>query len=133
MLRRWCLPLASPHAEAATTTSPGRAGATRANLIKPNPANNGIQLTVGSKNFTEEYILGKIYAQALEAAGYKVKTNLNLGSEAIALKALKDGEITGYPGVHLDALTSASAWSRTRSRRRPAGVREGEAELEGRA
>ena len=75
----------------------GTSGGSSANLIKSNPANNGIQLTVGSKNFTEEYILGNIYAQALKAAGYDVKTNLNLGSEVIAYKALQDGEISGYP------------------------------------
>src|SRR3954453_19412729 len=75
----------------------GTGGDTSANLIKSNPANKGIQLTVGSKNFTEEYILGNIYAQALQAAGYDVKTNLNLGSETIAYKALQDGQISGYP------------------------------------
>jgi len=75
----------------------GTSGSNSANLIKTNPANNGIQLTVGSKNFTEEFILGNIYAQALQAAGYDVKTNLNLGSEVIAYKALQDGEISGYP------------------------------------
>src|SRR3954470_13405975 len=75
----------------------GTGGDTSANLIKENSANKGIQLTVGSKNFTEEYILGNIYAQALQAAGYDVKTNLNLGSEVIAYKALQDGEISGYP------------------------------------
>jgi glycine betaine/choline ABC-type transport system substrate-binding protein len=75
----------------------GTSGGNSANLIKSNSANKGIQLTVGSKNFTEEYILGNIYAQALQAAGYDVKTNLNLGSETIAYKALQDGEISGYP------------------------------------
>jgi glycine betaine/choline ABC-type transport system substrate-binding protein len=75
----------------------GTSGGDSANLIKSNPANNGVQLTVGSKNFTEEFILGNIYAQALQAAGYDVKTNLNLGSEVIAYKALQDGEISGYP------------------------------------
>jgi glycine betaine/choline ABC-type transport system substrate-binding protein len=75
----------------------GTSGDNSANLIKENPDNNGIQLTVGSKNFTEEYILGNIYAQALQAAGYDVKTNLNLGSEVIAYKALQDGEVSGYP------------------------------------
>ncbi len=75
----------------------GTSGSNSANLIKSNPANKGIQLTVGSKNFTEEYILGNIYAQALQAAGYDIKTNLNLGSETIAYKALQDGEISGYP------------------------------------
>jgi glycine betaine/choline ABC-type transport system substrate-binding protein len=75
----------------------GTSGGNSANLIKSNPDNNGIQLTVGSKNFTEEYILGNIYAQALKAAGYDVSTNLNLGSEVIAYKALQDGEVSGYP------------------------------------
>ena len=75
----------------------GTSGGNSANLIKSNSDNQGIQLTVGSKNFTEEYILGNIYAQALQAAGYDVKTNLNLGSETIAYKALEDGEVSGYP------------------------------------
>jgi glycine betaine/choline ABC-type transport system substrate-binding protein len=65
--------------------------------IKSNPKNGNVSLTVGSKNFTEEYILGEIYAQALEAAGYNVKTQLNLGDSNIALKALKDGQIDGWP------------------------------------
>jgi glycine betaine/choline ABC-type transport system substrate-binding protein len=84
----------------------GTSGGNSANLIKSNPANNGIQLTVGSKNFTEEYILGNIYAQALKAAGYDVQTNLNLGSEVIAYKALQDGEISGYPEYTSTLLTS---------------------------
>src|SRR3954470_22428053 len=75
----------------------GTSGGDSANLIKSNSANKDVQLTVGSKNFTEEYILGNIYAQALTAAGYDVKTNLNLGSETIAYKALQDGEVSGYP------------------------------------
>jgi osmoprotectant transport system substrate-binding protein len=77
-----------------------------ASLIQKDPANGKVSLTVGSKNFTEEYILGNIYAQALQAAGYKVDTKLNLGSETVALKALKDGEISGYPEYTSTALGS---------------------------
>jgi glycine betaine/choline ABC-type transport system substrate-binding protein len=84
----------------------GDGGDTSANLIEENPDNNGVQLTVGSKNFTEQYILGEIYAQALEAAGYDVKTQLNLGSEVIALRALEEGEIDAYPEYTSTALTS---------------------------
>jgi glycine betaine/choline ABC-type transport system substrate-binding protein len=84
----------------------GTSGGNSANLIKSNPANNGIQLTVGSKNFTEALILGNIYAKALQAAGYDVKTNLNLGSETVAYKALQDGEISGYPEYTSTLLTS---------------------------
>ncbi len=63
-------------------------------------------ITVGSKNFTEQYVLGEIYAQALEAAGFKVKKQLDLGSEQIAFKALKGGQIDGYPEYTGTSLTS---------------------------
>src|SRR5436190_8239799 len=78
----------------------------QAGLIQSNPDNGKVTLTVGSKNFTEEYILGEIYAQALQAAGYNVKKQLNLGSETIALKALKAGQISGYPEYTSTALES---------------------------
>ncbi len=71
-----------------------------------NPENRKVSLTIGSKNFPEQEILGEIYAQALAAAGYKVKTALNLGSETVALKALKSGQISGYPEYASTALTS---------------------------
>lgn len=75
-------------------------------VIQSNPDNAGVQVTVGSKNFTEQYILGEIYARALEAAGYDVKTDLNLGDEQLALKALENGDISGYPEYTSTALTS---------------------------
>lgn len=78
----------------------------RANLIEENPANHGVEVTVGSKNFTEQYILGEIYAGALRAAGYEVRTDLNLGSEQVALKALRRGVIDAYPEYTSTALTS---------------------------
>jgi osmoprotectant transport system substrate-binding protein len=74
--------------------------------IVPNPANGKVKLTIGSKNFAESEITGEIYAQALEAAGYKVKTDLSLGSETIALKTLKSGQISGYPEYTSTALES---------------------------
>lgn len=75
--------------------------------IEANPDNaNAPVLTIGSKNFTEQIVLGEIYAQALEAAGYRVRTDLNLGSETVALAALRNGEISGYPEYISTALTS---------------------------
>src|SRR4051794_31170668 len=74
--------------------------------IKKDSANASKTITVGSKNFDEQYILGEIYAQALEAAGFKVKKQLDLGSEQIAFKALKDGTIDAYPEYTGTALTS---------------------------
>ena len=76
------------------------------NLIHSNPANGKTTITVGSKNFSEEFILAEVYAQALRAAGYNVKTRLNLGSEKVALKAVKDGQVSGYPEYTSTALGS---------------------------
>jgi glycine betaine/choline ABC-type transport system substrate-binding protein len=88
------------------TTTTGASGDTGDNLIASNPDNGKTTVTVGSKNFTEAYILGEIYAQGLEAAGYDVKTKLNLGSETIAKKAIEDGEISGYPDYTSTVLGS---------------------------
>jgi len=74
--------------------------------IKANPDNKSTSITVGSKNFTEQKVLGEIYAQGLKAAGYTVKTELNLGDEKTALKALKDDQIGGYPEYTGTALLS---------------------------
>jgi osmoprotectant transport system substrate-binding protein len=57
----------------------------------------GPAITVGSKNFTEQYVLGELYAQALEAHGFNVEKKLDLGSAAIADKALQNGQIDMYP------------------------------------
>ncbi len=74
--------------------------------IVSNPKNSKVTLTIGSKNFPEQEILGEIYAQALKAAGYKVKSALNLGSETVAHQAVKSGQISGYPEYASTALTS---------------------------
>jgi glycine betaine/choline ABC-type transport system substrate-binding protein len=77
-----------------------------AGAIVSNPKNAKVSLTIGSKNFPEQEILGEIYAQALKAAGYKAKSDLNLGSETVAHQAVKSGAISGYPEYASTALTS---------------------------
>ena len=84
----------------------GDGGGDGAQLIERNPDNAGKRITVGSKNFTEQFILGEIYAQALEAAGYEVRKDLNLGSEQIAFRALQGGDVDAYPEYTSTALTS---------------------------
>jgi glycine betaine/choline ABC-type transport system substrate-binding protein len=81
-------------------------GSASGQAIEKNSANAGKTLTVGTKNFPEQYILGEIYKQALEAAGYTVKNKGSLGSEVVAYKALKQGEVDAYPEYTGTALTS---------------------------
>src|SRR3954453_5280471 len=54
-------------------------------------------LTVGGTNFSEQEIVSEIYAQCLEAAGYKVDKKLKIGSREIVLPALEKGDIDLYP------------------------------------
>jgi osmoprotectant transport system substrate-binding protein len=64
-------------------------------------------VTLGAKNFTEQFILGELYAQALRAKGFTVHLKSNIGSSEIIDKALKSGEIDVYPeytGVILSEL-----------------------------
>lgn len=97
----------SSTAAPAGSASTAAAAPADAKLIVKDPANaSKPTITVGSKNFTEEFILGEIYAQALQAAGFKVKKQLNLGSEQIAYKALKGGQIDAYPEYVGTALTN---------------------------
>jgi osmoprotectant transport system substrate-binding protein len=74
--------------------------------IQSDEANAGTTITVGSKNFTEQKVLGEIYAQAFEAAGYTVEKQLNLGDEKTALAALESGDIDAYPEYTGTALLS---------------------------
>jgi osmoprotectant transport system substrate-binding protein len=96
------------------------------------PARAASPLRVGSKNFTEQLVVGELYAQALEAAGAMVERRLNLGGTLIAQQALLAGEIDLYPeytgtglGVVLKAPTEGSAeavWQRVREGYRPLGL-----------
>jgi osmoprotectant transport system substrate-binding protein len=54
-------------------------------------------VTLGTKDFPEEFILGELYKQALEAKGYTVNLKKNIGSTEIIDKALTSDEIDGYP------------------------------------
>jgi len=58
---------------------------------------SGSSVAVGSKDFTEELILGEMYAQLLEHGGLHVTRKLNLGGTQVAMAALRRGDIDLYP------------------------------------
>lgn len=76
--------------ETATATGGGETGAAMPGEGKP-------AVTLGTKDFPEEFILGELYTQALEAKGYKVNLKKNIGSTEIIDKALTSGQIDAYP------------------------------------
>jgi osmoprotectant transport system permease protein len=64
-------------------------------------------IVVGSKNFTEQLILGEILAQAIERdTGLQVERRLNLGGTLICDRALATGDIDVYVEYTGTALTA---------------------------
>ncbi len=52
---------------------------------------------MGDKNFAEQYLLGELYKQALQAKGFNVTLKGNIGSSVVIDKALTAGQIDWYP------------------------------------
>jgi osmoprotectant transport system substrate-binding protein len=88
------------------SSTPSQSDSGSGGKIQRDEANADIALTIGSKNFTEQKVLGEIYAQGLEAAGFKISKDLNLGDQDTALAALKSDEISAYPEYTGTALLS---------------------------
>ena len=54
-------------------------------------------IIIGTKDFPEQYVLGQLYKQALEAKGFKVQYKENIGSTELIDKSLRSGKVTFYP------------------------------------
>lgn len=63
-------------------------------------------IKIGSKNFTEQFILAEMYAAVLEDAGFQVERKINLGGTLIAHQALTTGQIDLYPEYTGTALSA---------------------------
>ena len=61
------------------------------------PQGLDLNVTLGTKNFDEQFLLGQLYKQALAARGYKVTLKENIGSTEVIDASLQRGEIDGYP------------------------------------
>jgi osmoprotectant transport system substrate-binding protein len=75
----------------------------------------GPPIRIGSKNFTEQTILGELYRQALEAKGFEVVLKPAIGSSEIIHRALRRGSLDMYP-EYVGVLLSEVAEVRARPR-----------------
>jgi osmoprotectant transport system substrate-binding protein len=67
-------------------------------LARPaHSASKATTVVIGTKNFPEEFILGQLYKQALEAKGFTVSYKENIGSTELTQTALTSGKINMYP------------------------------------
>jgi osmoprotectant transport system substrate-binding protein len=65
----------------------------------------GGAVTIGTKDFTEQFVLGELYTQALRAKGFDVTLKSNIGSTEIIDRSLTSGQIDMYPEYTGTALT----------------------------
>jgi osmoprotectant transport system substrate-binding protein len=98
---------ASTSAASSATTGTRPAGSTAAGTTSgTTAASSAVSSTagkfsgtirVGSKDFTEEFIVGNMYALLIEAAGGKVDRKINLGGTPVCQAAMQSGDLDLYP------------------------------------
>jgi osmoprotectant transport system substrate-binding protein len=82
-------------------------------------------VTIGDKNFTEQFVLGELYAGALSAEGYDVTVNRNIGPTEVTIQALRSGRISMYP-EYIGTWDSAVAGYKREFRTAEAAYRAGQ-------
>jgi len=79
-----------------TTTTPALPGTGRPSVV------------IGDKNFTEQFLLGELYYQALLAQGYDVSLTQNIGATSVSLQAIAAHTLDIYP-EYLNVILSQFA------------------------
>ncbi len=74
---------------------------------------SGGSLTLGTKDFTEEFIVGQLYKQALTAKGCKVNYKENIGATEVVDKALTSGQIDAYPEYTGESVATVAKINKT--------------------
>jgi osmoprotectant transport system substrate-binding protein len=90
----------SSSASSSSSSSPTAsvpAGAGDATLPTGQPGKGKPAIVMGDKNFSEEYLLGELYSQALKSRGFSVTLKGNIGSSTTINAALQSGKIDMYP------------------------------------
>src|ERR1700744_1196560 len=107
-------PVAHPHrhtSSSSTTTTTDTTTSTTttdSSTTADLPGDGKPTVTIAEKNYTEQFVLGQLYLQALEAQGYTVNINQNIGPTDVTLQALKSGALAMYP-EYLYVLNSSIA------------------------
>ena len=89
-------PTKAPTSSSAATTAPASTSASQAPA--QSPAGNLPTIKIGSVGFDEARVMAELYAQVLEANGYKVdRTGIGLGDRSVVAPAIQSGQIDLQP------------------------------------
>jgi osmoprotectant transport system substrate-binding protein len=96
-----------------STASSSTASASSSSSTASSGGSSGKTITLGTKDFTEEFIIGQLYKQALEAKGYTVNYKENIGATEIVDKALTSGQIDAYPEYTGESVATVAKINKT--------------------
>jgi osmoprotectant transport system substrate-binding protein len=83
------------HASSTTVSAVQSTTTTSATVTLPGTGHPPV--TIGDKNFTEQFVLGELYRQALAAQGFNVSLTRNIGPTAVSIQAIQSGRLDLYP------------------------------------
>jgi osmoprotectant transport system substrate-binding protein len=112
----WTVPARSAVGAAAVSGCGGShklaAGGSHTATTKPAalPGAGKPPVTIGDKNFTEQFVLGELYFEALRNLGFSVSLNQNIGPPPVIMHELQAGQLAMYP-EYLDTWDSQVAHS----------------------
>ncbi len=96
----------SSNSGSSSTSSSSSSSSSASGSASSGPGKGKPPIVMGDKNFDEEYLLGALYQQALQAKGYTVTLKGNIGSSEIIWTALKNGQVQMYPEYTGTLLTA---------------------------
>jgi osmoprotectant transport system substrate-binding protein len=93
-----------------TPTPPASSATATATTPTTPPGKGKPPVVIGDKNYTEQFLLGELYYEALQAEGFSVSLDQNIGPNQSRMKQLQAGDVTMYP-EYLNVLNGLFAGS----------------------
>lgn len=78
-----------------TTTAADQTTTTTTTTTLPGTGKPAV--TIGDKNYAEQFVLGQLYLKALQAQGFTVNITQNIGPPSVVLGSLKENHLAMYP------------------------------------
>jgi osmoprotectant transport system substrate-binding protein len=101
----------SPSVSSTSTTSTPGQTTTAVTSTVTLPGTGRPTVTIGDKNYAEQFVLGQLYQQALVAQGFKVNITQNIGPTSVVRNSLKSHTLAMYP-EYLDVVDETLAHDR---------------------
>jgi osmoprotectant transport system substrate-binding protein len=105
--------IAACGSSSSSSSSTSGSGAAASSSTSSSSSSSAGSLTLGTKDFTEEFIVGALYDKALTAKGCKINYKPNIGATEVVDKALTSGQIDAYPEYTGESVATVAGINKT--------------------